>query len=169
MRARTFGQGVEVGLLRYACTGRGAVTLESALMVGALLAVFAALMEIVHTGWTADRMGRAARAAAEAVALDAAADPCAAVRRELRLEKGSGCGNGMKIIVNSEVSPDGLPVTLDAEAKDGTGDLVLVRIEWSRSPWPSDTKEEDPEDRDDWLSDLTRMVSVGLARRESAK
>ena len=169
MRAPAIGQGARIGLLGFARKGRGSVTLESALMVAALLAVFAALMEIVHARWTADRMGRAARAAAEAIALDGAADACAAIRRELHLEEGSECGDDMKITVDMQVGPNGLPATLDAEAKDDTGELVLVRIEWTRGLWPSGTIGEDEKDEDDWLSDLTRMVSVGIARRESVE
>ena len=168
MQSQRLSQGAEVGMRRFPRGERGAVTLESALAIVALLGAFAIAMEIVHTCWAADRMGRAARAAARSLALDVHADPCAAVRRELAWSDDASCDRGMTIVVDPAVGPEGLPAELDGEAGAGTGDLVLVRIAWTRRLLPFGRDASDPEGDDDWRLDPGSRVSFGVARREPA-
>ena len=168
MQSQRLSQGAEVGMRRFPRGERGAVTLESALAIVALLGAFAIAMEIVHTCWAADRMGRAARAAARSLALDVHADPCAAVRRELAWSDDASCDRGMTIVVDPAVGPEGLPAELDGEAGAGTGDLVLVRIAWTRRLLPFGRDASDPEGDDDRPLDPGSRVSFGIARCEPA-
>jgi hypothetical protein len=108
------------------------VAIETAIALVILVVGFAVLMEIVQASYTDDRMSRAARAAARALALNPAADACAAIRRELHLAADFDCGTRWTLTVDHGVSPKTLPATLDAEATTGTGDMVLVRIGWNR-------------------------------------
>ena len=117
---------------------RGAVALESAFGITVLVISLAVLMEIVNTVYASDRMERAARAAARAVALDPAAnDPhavaCAAILSELDLDPAFDCvtAPAWTLTVDNGVSPSALPATIHADAQTGTGDLILVRIGWS--------------------------------------
>ena len=117
-----------------------AAAVPTAVTVSLLIAAFVGLMEIVHSAYSADRMARAARAAARAVALlpDRAASAstleaiaCAAIRRELALDAGFHCGTTWTLSVKGNIAPQTL---LDAQA-GGSGDLVVVRIGWDRAPW----------------------------------
>ncbi len=146
---------------------RGAVAIESALAIAALMVVLAGLMAIAHTTYSEDRMGRAARAAARAVALvtDASATmaklkevACKAIKNELDLADHFDC----KGTWNVNVSPDLKPSTLEA-GKNGNGDagdMVLVEIDWEPTVWQQAVKA---------LKDDERPVATGVARREPAE
>ena len=69
----------------------GGTAVETAAAISVVVLAFAALLEIVNIAFESDRMDRAARAAARATALDANADACAAIRRELRLAYDFNC------------------------------------------------------------------------------
>ena len=112
----------------------GETGLETALAVALVVAAFAGLIEIVNTTFESDRMNRAARAAADATALDGNADACAAIRRELRLADDFDC-SAWTITVHRRVLPSKLDTALGAGSPGTTGDMVLVRIDWSRAPW----------------------------------
>ena len=127
-------------------------------------------MEIVDASYTTDRMARAARAAARALALDANANACAAIRREFHLAEKFDCGAKWAITVDHGVSPTALPATLDASATAGAGEMVLVRITWTRDLWSFiDAVEDDTESDDDEAvatPGLMTLVAIGLARSE---
>ena len=154
---------------------RGAVALESAVAIMVLVVGFGALVQIVHAVYTEDRMGRAARAAARALALDPAANACAPIRREFRLADDFDCATAWTLKVDLGVHPRSLPATLDADAAAGSGDMVLVRIGWSRERSPfvgfiQDTDaDDDLGDGGDDEADLgpVPMVAIGLARCEA--
>ena len=142
------------------------MAIESAIALMVLVVGFGGLMEIVQASYTDDRMGRAARAAARALALDPSAnDPsayaCAAIRREFHLADDFDCG-AWTLNVYRGVSPSALPVTLDAAVTTGTGDMVLVRIGWSRDVWSFDASMHDVN-----ADDTVQMVATGLARCEA--
>ena len=118
-------------LRRFGRCEHGGVAIESAIALFVLVVGFAGLMSIVDAALTSDRMGRAARAAAHALALHPNNDWCAAIRRELRLDEDFDCDAAWNVTVAHGVGPAALPATLDANAPEGTGDMVLVRIEWS--------------------------------------
>ena len=124
----------------------------------------------MDASYTTDRMARAARAAARAFALDANADACAAIRREFHLADEFDCGAKWTISVDQGVSPTALPATLDAGATAGTGEMVLVRITWTRDLWSFiDAVEDDTESDDDEAvatPGLMTLVAIGLARSE---
>ena len=161
---------------------RASAAIEAAIALTVLVLGFGALMEIVRASYAEDRMGRAARAAARALALDPAADACAAIRGELRLagdfacstQSGSTQSSGVSVRVDRGVNPTTLPATLDADATAGTGDMVLIRIGWSREPWTfggllraanaADTSADAGQDATRTVS----MTAVGLARCEAA-
>ena len=113
---------------------RGGVAIENAIAIVVLVGAFAGLMEIVSTVFESDRMGRAARAAAQATALNPHADACAAIRRELRLDEDFDC-SAWTITVHQGVLASELADVLQAKAPAGSGDMVLVRIDWSRTAW----------------------------------
>ena len=113
----------------------GGAALETALALSLAVAAFAGLMEIVNIALESDRMNRAARAAAQATALDPNADACAAIRRDLHLANDFDCA-AWTIAVRRGVLPSKLSNALGSASVDGTGDMVLVRIDWSRSVWP---------------------------------
>ena len=113
--------------------GRGSVAVEGAVAISILVAAFAGLMAIVQESYSSDLLGRAARAAAQAVALDASADPCAAIRREFRLPESFDCDTRWLISVHQGLHPSELSSVLaDASAEAGEGgEMVMVRIAWS--------------------------------------
>ena len=115
----------------------GGTALESALAISLAVAAFAGLMEIVGTVLESDRMHRAARAVAQATALDPAADACPAIRRELGLADDFDCAtaNWWPITVHPGVLPSKLSDALGSASANVTGDMVLVRIDWSRDAW----------------------------------
>ena len=130
-----------------------------------LVVGFAGLMEIVQASYVDDRMARAARAAARAMALNQGADACAAIRRELDLAEDFDCDAARwTLTVDLGVGPDSLPATLDESAAAGTGDMVLVRIAWDREPlsFGGLVREADPDDTEV----VPEAVAIGLARCE---
>ena len=136
-----------------------------------LVAGFASLMEIVQACYTDDRMSRAARAAARALALDSSADACTIIRRELNLAKTFDCATAWTLTVNRGVSPTTLPATLDASVTTGTGDMVLVRIGWNREPlsfdgFIRDANAEDSTEGDESGTGTVSETAIGLARCE---
>ena len=112
---------------------RGAVAVEGAIAISILVAAFAGLMAIVQESYSSDRLGRAARAAAHAVALDASADPCAAIRHEFRLPERFDCGTRWRISVHQGLHPSELSSVLtDPSTESGEGgEMIMVRIAWS--------------------------------------
>ena len=173
--------GFRAGGLRGALRGfrrgeSGATTIETAIAIAILVVGLAGLFEIVEASYTTDRMARAARAAARAVALNENADACAAIRREFHLADEFNCGAKWTITVDQGVSPTALPATLDAGATAGTGEMVLVRITWTRDLWSfidaapeANAVEGDPESDDDEAAPnpgLMTLVAIGLARSE---
>ena len=152
---------------------RGGTTIESALALVVLVVALAGLMEIVNTAFATDRMNRAARAAARALALDASADWCAAIRRELRLDEAFDCDDAWTVAVDHGVAPGALPRPLTAAVGGEAGELVLVRIEWTRRPWTfrdlvpaTQAAPADPDDEASPNPPLTTRAAVGLARSE---
>ena len=154
--------GLGTAIRRFGHGEHGAVAIESAIAIVILVVGFAGLMEVVQACYTDDRMSRAARAAARVLALDPTADTCAAIRRELRLAEEFDCDTATwTLTVHPGVSPDALPSTPDGSVTFGTGDMVLVWIEWNREAWtfggaPRDANAEDAiETTDDELTDET--------------
>ena len=151
---------------------RASVAIEAAIALTVLVLGFGALMEIVRASYADDRMGRAARAAARALALDPTADACAAIRGELRLAGDFACStqsssaqpNGVSVRVDRGVNPTTLPATLDAAATTGTGDMVLIRIGWNRDPWTFSALLRDANAAN--AAGTVPMTAVGLARCE---
>ena len=145
---------------------RGSVAVETALAVSLLVIAFAGIMEIVHSVYVEDRMGRASRAAARAIALVPEAGEsalanraCAAIRRELDLSDSFDCGAKFAVTVDRNLAPAGLMHGADTEPTGETGELVVVRIAWSAGPWnPGELVADDDED--------ARPVAVGVARLE---
>ena len=166
---------------RFRAKEDGGTGLENAIAIAFVVAAFAGLMEIVGTAFESDRMHRAARAAAQATALDANADACAAIRRELGLADAFDC-SAWAITVHQGVLPSDLADALGSGSPDGTGDMVLVRIGWSRAAWSfanvvpaANAAEDDPDAADDAGEDdpdaspdpgLLSLVAIGLARSE---
>ena len=147
---------------------RAGVAVESAVAIMVLVVGFAGLMEIVHASYTGDRMGRAARAAARALALDPLADACAAIQREFHLVGDFGCGRAWKLYPKLGVAPSALPATPDAAVTEGTGDMVVVRIRWDRDFWSFDGASQDANaDEDPANAGTMPMVAIGLARCEA--
>ena len=146
----------------------------TALAISVVVAAFAGLMEIVNTAFESDRMNRAARAAAQATALDPNADACAAIRRELRLTDDFDCAP-WAITVHRGVLPSNLADALGSGSPDGTGDMVLVRIDWRRPLWsfrnvvpPANADGDTGADEPDGSPDpgLVSRIAIGLARSE---
>ena len=128
--------GLGAAIRRFRRREHGGVAIESAIAIVILVVGFAGLMEIVQASYADDRMARAARAAARSLALDPGADPkataCSAIQRELDLPEDFKCEPAWTLNVEPGVSPNSLPATLGDNAAQGTGDMVLVRIEWNR-------------------------------------
>ena len=121
-----------------------------------IVAAFSGLASLVQESYANDRMGRAARAVAHAVALDDRVDPCAVIRSELALGEAFDCEKHWRIAVD-EVSASNLSDIVSGNARgDGEGgDLVLVRI--GHSPGGDDEGDD---------SQSVPLVAVGLARSE---
>lgn len=124
----------------------GAASVEAAITIGAFVFAFAGLMEVVGATYENDAMERAAQAAARAVALSPFSDEpeddvaCPAIRRELQYDDAFNCTEKWEdFTVDKDVKPDELPDRLlksDGTVKavaGNTGDMVLVRIPWSRT------------------------------------
>ena len=134
--ARRFGpgRGGARGGRSFLRESRGSLAVEGAIAVSILVAAFAGLMAIVQESYSSDRLGRAARAAARAVALDASADPCAAIRREFGLPESFDCNARWRICVDPPLlHPSDLSSVLAGgpAASGESGDMVMVRIAWS--------------------------------------
>ena len=153
----------------------GGIAVESALAISLAVAAFAGLIEIVDTVLESDRMHRAARAVAQATALDPNADACAAIRRELGLASDFDC-SAWTITVRDGVLPSKLPDALGSASADGTGDMVLVQLDWSRGAWSfanlvpaanasNDSTNGVPDGSANPL--LVSLSAIGLARSES--
>lgn len=133
-RARRGTSGLGTAIRRFGRGEHGGAAIESAIAIAILVAGFAGLMEVVQASYTDDRMSRAARAAARALALDPSADACGAIRRELGLAGDFDCGATWSLKVDCGVSasalpaPGTLPATFDASCTPGTGDMVLIRM-----------------------------------------
>ena len=162
---------------------RGAVAVEGAIAISILVAAFAGLMAIVQESYSSDRLGRAARAAAQAVALNASADPCAAIRREFRLPESFDCGTRWRISVHQGLHPSELSSVLaDASAEaGGGGEMVMVRIAWGDGAEATEeataertssaglpAEEEAPPELEEPRGDARPLptVAMGVARRE---
>ena len=110
------------------CGTCAATAIPTALAIGILVLSFAVLIQIVIDILTVDKLTRAARAAAHAVALDPNADACAAIRAELHLAPGFDCNAQWTLTVDRGVAPGELPSSPNAAVTNTTGNLVLVRI-----------------------------------------
>ena len=139
------------------------VAIETAWALSMLVLAIAAFMEIAKERYAEDRMGRAARAAARAIALapDAASAgtslesiACAAIQRELDLDPNFDCGASWTLTVDGGLNPTELPGGPNEGSGTGVGPLFLVRIGWTREPWS--------------LGGLMRgaAIATGLARSE---
>ena len=120
------------------------VALESAIAIAVLVTACGGLMAIAHAAYTDDRMGRAARAAAQAIALapDGAANPaalksaaCDAIKRELDLDAGFDCTDTWTVTVTTNLAASALASGAVANTHGGAGEMVLVEIGWERAPW----------------------------------
>ena len=145
---------------------RGGVAVESALAIAVLVVVFGGLMAIVHAAYTDDRMGRAARAAARAVALETDASvsqaalagiACAAIRQELDLNADFDCAAAWTVSIKTGLSATALAAGVNADGE--TGDLVLIELSWSQVPWARAAA---------LLEGSGAGTVTGLARREPA-
>ena len=153
------------GLRAFLCGRRGGGAIESALSLAALATVFAGLMAIAHAAYEDDRMGRAARAAARAVALTdtAATKPqldsaaCEGIKNELGLEDDFDCEAWTKITVVSELAASSLSSGSNPVGK--TGDMILVTIDWKQAPWVQAVRK---------LDGSAGRIATGVARREPA-
>ena len=132
---------------------RGSTTIEAAIGITLLVVSLGGLMESVGTVFDSDRMSRAARAAARSLALNPAADACAAIRTELRLPADFVCTSKWTLDIDRDLAPSDLTATstdlttLDPNsALAGSGDMVLVRI--------------------GTLGDSPDLISMALARSE---
>ena len=145
---------------------RGSLAVETALSVSLLVIALAGVMEIVHSVYVEDRMGRASRAAARAIALVPEAGEsalanraCAAIRRELDLGDRFDCATRLAVKVDRNLAPAGLLRDADTAPAGGAGEMVVVRIAWSGGAWnPGELVADDDED--------ARPVAVGIARLE---
>ena len=149
------------------------MSVEGAIAISVLVAAFASLMAIVQESYATDRMGRAARAVAHAVALDAQADHCAAIRRELGLAADFDCGSEWQITVDVGVSPSDLSTMLAGGTVSGTanGELILVRIGWKPEPVGANSVSgsgSGSASSEDTQTNATPvpMVAMGVARSE---
>lgn len=145
---------------------RGSLAVETALSVSLLVIAFAGIMEIVHSVYIEDRMDRASRAAARAIALAPEAGEsvlairaCQAIRRELGLGDRFDCATRLAVRIDRNLAAASLLQDGNTEPAGETGELVVVRIGWSAGPWnPGQLAADDDED--------ARPVAVGVARLE---
>ena len=134
--------------------------------IAVLVVLFGGLMAIVHAAYTDDRMGRAARAAARAVALETdtsasqaalAGIACAAIRQELDLEADFDCAAAWTVTITTGLTPTALATGVNSGGE--TGDMVLVELGWSQLPWTRAA---------DFLGGSGAGMATGVARREPA-
>ena len=153
------------------------MAIETAIALLVLVVGFAGVIEIVQVSYTDDTIARAARAAARSLALDPAADACAPIRRELDLAVDFDCNEKLKPTVYRGVLPSALQDALGGTATQGTGDMVLVRIDWNRAAWsfggvvPDADAADDTEETtsDAAETETVPMVAIGLARCEQER
>ena len=167
--------------------GPGAsVAVETAIAISILVVAFAGLMAIVQESYGTDRLDRAARAVARAVALNEHADHCAAIRRELGLAQDFDCEAQWHISVDHRINPSDLSTVFagNVGAGEPDGEMILVQIGWKRESGPAETDPEpeldtadgtipseggdetpDPIDADASPRSVP-MVAMGIARRE---
>lgn len=148
---------------------RGSIAVETALSISLLVVAFAGITGIVHSVYVEDRMDRASRAAARAIALAPEAGEsalanraCQAIRRELGLGERFDCATRLAVRIDRNLAPAGLLQDGGSEPAGETGELVVVRIGWSAGPWnPGELVADDDED--------TRPVAIGVARLEPVR
>lgn len=154
------------GAKAFFCAGRGGVAVESALSISVLVLLFAGLMAIAHSVYGDDRMGRAARAAARAVALVADSSTaqttldstaCKAIRGELGLKDDFKCEEAWTVSVKANLTPSSLET--GANKAGVSGDMVLVEIKWKQAPWGQALSA---------LEGSDARLATGVARREPA-
>ena len=152
-------EGYEKRTLRDFVNGQRASTvIEGAIAISILVSAFAGLMAIVEERYATDRLDRAARAVARVVALNANADPCAAIRREFALDEDFCCDGQWQVSVHRGLSPGALPESLDQDlSASAEGELILVRIGQRDS---SIACPVDPS------AESVPMMAVAIARRE---
>ena len=173
---RGFG-GLRGAMRGFRTAERGVAAIETAIALVVLVTGFAGVMEIVHASYTDDAIARAARAAARSLALDPAADACAAIRSELDLAVDFDCNAKWTLTVRRGVRPSALQGALDGTAAEGTGDMVLVQIGWNRAAWSFDGVVPDADAADDTEetesdpaeTETVPMVAIGIARCEQAR
>ena len=117
---------------------RASVSTETAITIMFLVIAFAGVMQIVHSAYVSDRMARAARSAARAIAFVPGADAgslpglaCKAIRKELGLGEGFDCATKLSVKVENSLAPTGLSGTAGSEHATPSGQLVRVSIAWS--------------------------------------
>ena len=108
--------------------------------IGILVVACGGLVAIAHAAYVDDRMGRAARAAARAVAFVKEASPtqatlasvaCGAIRSELQLEANFDCAREWTVTVTTGLVPAALGTGTNPDGE--SGEMVLVTIEWTVS------------------------------------
>ena len=145
---------------------RGSVAVETAIATALLVIAFAGVMQIVHSAYVSDRMDRAARSAARAIAFtpgaNAASLPglaCQAIRKELDLGEGFDCATRFSVEIENRLAPASLTESAGSEHATPAGELVRVRISWSGGPWnPGILLSGDDAD--------SRPVAIAIARLE---
>lgn len=157
--------------------GRGATAIETALSVSILVLALAGLMQVVNTVFVDDQAGRAARAAARALALDPTTDPWGPVREELYADSKHTCAtdwtgtdvgtcDDWTLAVVHGVSPDALAAALDpnATAPASGGDLVVVGLSRPAATVLGVSNANVNASRS--VPELVRMDAIGVARSE---
>lgn len=145
---------------------RGSVAVETSIAIAFLVVAFAGVMQIVHSAYVSDRMDRAARSAARAIAFTPGAKAgslpglaCRAIRKELDLGEGFDCATKLSVEIENSLAPASLAGSAGSEGATPTGQLVRVRIAWSGGPWnPGMLVQGDDAE--------SRPVAVGIARLE---
>ena len=149
---------------RFLLDRRGSVAVESTIAIGILVVVCGGLMAVAHAAYTDDRMGRAARAAARALAFVTEASPtqatlisvaCDAIKRELQLEANFDCSSEWTLTVTTDLVPTALSSGTNPDGT--TGDMILVKIGWEQAPWAGAVN---------LLEGSGGGAAVGVARRE---
>ena len=146
---------------------RASVAVETAIAVSVLVIAFAGIVQIVHSAYVSDRMGRAARAAVHAVALSPgtkaaslASLVCKAIRNELDLGDGFDCTKKLSVKIDRKLIPGDLTKSGGSRARNG--ELALIWIAWSGGRWnPGELLANDDED--------ARRAVLAVARLEPAQ
>ena len=170
-------------LARFLCGQRGGVAIEAAFSSFVLVLAFAGLMGIVFQVYESDRTGRAARAAARAVALlaDAPATTaalqavaCRAIRTELGLAATFDCGAEWTVAIDAFENPAallaGTPRT-GSDAVIGGEDRDMVRVRLAAlvaEAGDADGEDEDDGDADGGVTVPLDVLAEAVARNERA-